>query len=138
MRLPNLRLNRNNDDEQARPARPTPQARGRQEEEPELTIESMEQQASEEVSAVLKGFRERARQEQSRKTDVLDSEYWLAVCFQTREQKEEFLSKLGAVDLGDKYIDGMQLAQLLGITLESRVPPMPKLKTDRRLRELSE
>ncbi len=81
-----------------------------------------------EMSEVLTGFRERAQAEQQRYWDAVDSEYWVALCFQTREQKEEFLQKLSLLPLGDKYLDGMAVAQVLGITLEARVPPMPQTR----------
>ena len=82
----------------------------------------------EEMSEVLKGFKQRAKREESRYWQTVDSEYWCCFCFQTREQKEEFLQKLGLLDLGDKYLDGLQVAQALGVELESPTPPMPKLR----------
>lgn len=101
-----------------------------------FTVNGVEAEALEGANEFLRGFRDRAKQEGKRLEDVTDSEYWVAVCFQTREQKEEFLAKAGWVDLGDKYLDGMQAAKRMGIKLESRIPPMPKLRLDRRLLEL--
>ncbi len=73
-------------------------------------------------------FRQCAEHEDQRFWDAVDSEYWFAICFQTREQKEEFLKKLGLFEIGDKYLDGMKVAKKLGVTLESRVPPMPQAR----------
>lgn len=84
-----------------------------------------------EMSELNKGFRERRKNEQKRFTDATDSEYWCALCFQTREQKEEFLQKLNLAPLGDKYIDGMKAAGVLGIEIEAEVPPLPKPKNHR-------
>lgn len=96
--------------------------------------QTTEEMAAEETSELLQGFKDRAKREQQRFVQATDSEFWFAICFQTREQKEEFLHKwLGSLDLGDKYLDGMQVAELLGILLESEVPPMPKLRTDSKL-----
>ena len=52
------------------------------------------------------------------RTEINDPEYFLCICFQTRAQKEEFLGKLALLDLGDKYLDGLKVAQRLGIEIE--------------------
>ena len=95
------------------------------------SVAEAEAMAAEEVGQVLKGFRARAKQDDKRLMDAVDSEYWIAVCFQTREQKEEFLSKAGWAELGDKYLDGMAVARAMKIKLESRIPSLPRLKIDR-------
>jgi hypothetical protein len=46
-----------------------------------------------------------------------DSEFWCALVFQTREQKEAFLKAMGWIKNGDKYIDGQWAAKKQGITL---------------------
>ncbi len=88
----------------------------------------VEVEAEEEVSEVLQGFKQRAEREDQRFWDAVDSEYWVCLCFQTRDQKEEFLKKLGLFEMGDKYIDGIKAAKKMGVTLESRVPPMPQAR----------
>ncbi len=73
--------------------------------------------------------------QQQRMRDACDSEFWVAFCFQTRAQKEEFLTKTGilpALD-EDKYVDGMEAAKILGVTLESRVPKWTEPKVSKRL-----
>lgn len=90
-----------------------------------------------ELSEVLDGFKQRAEREQERFVDATDSEYWIAVCFQTRAQKEEFLEKLGLLADGDKYLDGLLVARKLGITIESPTPGKPKLKIDSKLTAMS-
>ncbi len=79
----------------------------------------IEVDAEEEISEVLQGFKQRAEREDQRFWDAVDSEYWFAICFQTREQKEEFLKKLGLFEIGEKYLQGMKVAKKLGVTLES-------------------
>lgn len=117
-----------------RPARPG--RRDAREVQP-LEGEDVEAVALEEASEVLTAFRSAASREDQRFLDATDSEYWVAVCFQTREQKEEFLRKALIAHLGDKYLDGMKVAQVMGIELTSRVPAMPNLRIDRRLVELA-
>lgn len=83
-----------------------------------------EETSKEELTELQKGFKDRAKKEDERFVEATDSEYWIAVCFQTRDMKEEFLTKTGLLDYGDKYLDGMQVAAKLGVTLESPVPPV--------------
>ncbi|WP_058622881.1 hypothetical protein [Microbacterium testaceum] len=47
-----------------------------------------------------------------------DSEYWVAVCFKSREEKERFLESAGLTDLSDKYLDGRAVANRLDVSLE--------------------
>ena len=98
----------------------------------------VERMAAEELSEVLAGFKARERTEEQRFHDATDTEYWFALCFQTREQKEEFLRKMGWADLGDKYLDGMAAAERSGIELTSRIPPMPTHRLDPQLADLVE
>lgn len=97
----------------------------------------IEAEAAAEVTEVLAGFKNRAKREDQRFTDATDSEFWIAVCFQTREQKEEFLQKLDLLQYGDKYLDGMLVAAQLGVTLDSRIPPLPQHNLDPRLLRLT-
>ena len=70
-----------------------------------------------EQSALLAGFKARNRNEQQRFEEATDSEYWFALCFHTRAEKEKFLQALGWMDLGDKYLDGTVVAERLGVDL---------------------
>ena len=51
---------------------------------------------------------------------MIDPEFYLVVCFQSRGQKELFLDKSGlaARGVGDKYLNGLQLAQHFGVDVE--------------------
>lgn len=73
--------------------------------------------AGEELDDSRRAFRERAAKEQERFAAVTDSEFWVAVCFATREHKEAFLAALYLHD--DKYVNGHELARQLGIDLPS-------------------
>lgn len=74
--------------------------------------------ATRELSAMEDAYRDRAKAEADRFRDATDSEYWVAVCFKTREDKERFLAAAGLLPLGDKYLDGHALARKLGIDME--------------------
>jgi len=66
-----------------------------------------------ELTAMESAYRDRAVAERDRFRAATDSEYWFAVCFTSREEKEAFLAEFGAAPLGDKYLDGSALAATL-------------------------
>ncbi len=84
------------------------------------------------LDALQQGFRNRAKAENDRFALATDSEYWACLCFQTREQKDHFLSVLKILEFGDKYLDGRLVAERLGVKLpESQVPYKPEPKLDK-------
>lgn len=96
-----------------------------------------EQVAVKETSAVLEAFKARAKAEQARFLLATDTEYWVGLCFQTREQKEHFLREAKLLQHGDKYIDGALLAKRMGITLPvAEVPYNVSAKVDKKFAAL--
>jgi hypothetical protein len=89
------------------------------------------------ISETLAAFKKRRKDEAARIDNALDSEYWFAVCFLSREQKEAFLKALGWDSQGDKYLDGTLIAEKLGIVLPTVDLRFVKAKPDKRLNELS-
>lgn len=79
--------------------------------------QGIEDSAQEELSDLLKGFKDRAKQEADRFVLATDSEFWFSVGFQSREQKEAFLMALDWLKYGDKYLNGCLMAKLEGIEL---------------------
>ena len=71
-----------------------------------------------ELTAMQAAYRQRAKTEADRFRAATDSEYWVAVCFKTREDKERFLAGAGLLDYGDKYLDGYIAAKKLGIPMD--------------------
>jgi hypothetical protein len=67
-----------------------------------------------EAEAVMSAFQKRAADEAHRFREATDSEFWCCFCFQTREQKEEFLRAFNLLSLGDKYLDGPKAARRMG------------------------
>jgi hypothetical protein len=80
-------------------------------------------QKNAEVSELLKTFKTRKLQEKKTFEENVDSEYWIAICFHSRAQKEQFLEKTGLLNLGDKYLDGVDVALELGVSLDPVSPP---------------
>jgi len=87
---------------------------------------------SDDISALEAGFKKRAKDEGRRFALATDTEYWACLCFQTREQKEAFLRALKLASLGDKYLDGQEVAKVLGVKLPNAdVPYNTSEKIDR-------
>lgn len=70
------------------------------------------------ANTLLKGFMERREAESARRQKATDSEYWVTVCFETREDKDRFVQEfeLNKCPLipgtdGHKYVDGYALIQ---------------------------
>lgn len=87
-----------------------------------------------ELAHLETAFQARAKAERKRFELATDSEYWVAICFQSRAQKEAFLGALDLLRHGDKYLDGRLLAKKLNIGLPDEAPhynisarPDPKL-----------
>lgn len=80
--------------------------------------EDPEEAATQEVSAALQHILDEKKLRRDQYRTMVDHEFWVAVCFQNREQKEEFLQKTGLIDLGDKYIDGLQVAERLNVDIQ--------------------
>lgn len=89
------------------------------------------------ASAELVKFREKAAKEAKRREKATDSEYWFCVCFQTREQVEEFLAKSGWGPTDAKYLDGQKVAQAVGVDLTPDTTPYGKVRVDPKWAELS-
>lgn len=87
-----------------------------------------------ELGATENAFIENEQQRLEAYRMTLDPEFFFVVCFQSREQKAEFLQKAGfaAAGLGDKYLDGLRVAKFMDIDikpipLQKKTPkPMPK------------
>lgn len=82
--------------------------------------DSLPEDCGAEFQALQKGFADRAKKEADRFQQATDSEFWFAVCFKSRDEKEAFLKAIGVRKklMGDKYLDGRQLAKVLGVDLE--------------------
>lgn len=91
----------------------------------------IEANADREVDIALDELLAQRRQQKERWRTTNDDEFWFAVCFQSRAQKEEFLARLGLADLGDKYLDGLRVSARLGTPIEPI--PLEKPATAKKL-----
>lgn len=69
--------------------------------------------AAAELTALEEGYRARAKAEANRFRQATDSEFWVALVFADREEKEAFLEQFNLTDLGDKYLVGRKVARRL-------------------------
>ncbi|OCG77376.1 hypothetical protein A9G42_05580 [Gilliamella sp. Nev6-6] len=84
------------------------------------------------LNEVQAAFRKRMKMENARFQNTTDSEYWFAMCFQTRAQKEAFLRAMDLFLLGDKYLDGVEVAEKLGIDIpDANIKYLPDGKIDK-------
>ncbi len=88
------------------------------------------------LNELQSAFSARRQEEADRFADATDSEYWFAVCFRSREHKEAFLEALDLLDIGDKYLDGHEVAKRLKVKL-GEVKEFKKSKRNRRLEDLT-
>jgi hypothetical protein len=89
------------------------------------------------LKAVKSAFQVRAAEEAKRFEAATDSEYWCALVFETREQKEAFLAAMRWLQHGDKYLDGILLARQQGVALPPAKVPYRAAKPDQKLHNLS-
>jgi hypothetical protein len=98
----------------------------------DLSLEGQAADSSEALEKQLTGLQDSWRQKRAYEQAIfmqnVDSEYWFCVCFPSREQKDEFLRKAGLEPIGDKYLDGMEVADKLGINIEAPVLPANRTK----------
>lgn len=78
---------------------------------------NLEADTKAEFDVMLSAFKDRKSAEAKRFKDATDSEFWFAVCFDSRADKERFLRALKLAALGDKYLDGRKVARVLGVDL---------------------
>lgn len=91
-------------------------------------LDGIQENVNQEMSAILKAIieRKRAQAERFRITD--DPEYFLCLCFQSRDQKDEFVQAAGWADFGYKYINGLDVARKLGVSVTVIQLEPPKLR----------
>jgi len=86
----------------------------------------LQEDADSTMSEALRQIIERKKATQERFRVATDPEFFICVCFQSREQKNEFLRLAGWDDLGDKYINGLDVARRLGVGIQ--IVPIAPLK----------
>jgi hypothetical protein len=103
--------------------------------EPEQTAEAEGQQ---EMTEALAAFKQASKRENDRFAQATSPDFWFGVYFETKEQRDEFLAFLKALDLmEEQWVNGRKLAAKLGCVLKSPRLPRPSFKIDPKLADLS-
>ena len=78
----------------------------------------IEQEAIASLTEAQSNMKKQIDAQRNKFVRAVDSEYWIAICFQSRQQKEQFLRNAGIDHLGDKYLSGAQVARKLKVKLD--------------------
>ena len=71
--------------------------------------------AEQEVSAALAAIKAEKKQRRDQYRVLTDPNFYLVVCFQSTDQKDEFLRLSDWGEEGEKYLDGLDIAAKLGV-----------------------
>jgi len=92
----------------------------------------------EEISIALQTVLDERKQRRDKYRVVNDPDYYFLVCFQSADQRKEFLDKIGWTDWeDDKFVNGLEVARRLDVDIEPINLPQRKFraKTPVKLRE---
>lgn len=91
---------------------------------------SHEEKHRDTVETIRTEFMKRSDADKARFEAATDSEFWVAVCFQSRAQKEAFIDAVNwpGVDRDTRYVDGVRLAKALDLPIQAETfrPPAEK------------
>ena len=68
-----------------------------------------------EISAALAAIKAEKKERRDQYRVLTDPNFYLVVCFQSTDQKDEFLRLSGWAEEGAKYLDGLEIAAKLGV-----------------------
>lgn len=109
--------------------------------EGEIKDRDLTRVAKNEEGAVLTALKASEKADKRRFEVAVDSEFWFAVYFQSRAQKEAFLTAMSWLiydkEFGGKYLNGLQLADHQGIILPTEIL-QSKVRRSGRLAPLAE
>ena len=86
--------------------------------------EGLQADADGEVSAALQSILDERAVARDKYRLTNDQDYYFLVCFQSTQQKLEFLDKTGWPTHEDRLVNGLELAELLGFHIERIDLPM--------------
>jgi len=96
----------------------------------------VEKDTAEELTEMQKKFRQGRSKERKQFKDQTNAGYYTVLIFQTREQAEEFNSKVGEKP-SEVFIDGLKVAKILGVGIKNETPPMPKFRVSKSFNHLT-
>lgn len=84
-----------------------------------------------EIEAQVIGLAKVSREFEGKMRVEGDDEFLLVACFQTKDERDQFVEKAGLDLRGNLYVDGWALAKSVGIHFSSEEIEPSKLKMDR-------
>jgi len=85
-------------------------------------VPNVEQDSIDEISEITK----KRRHETQVFENNTNANFFSCLIFNTQEQRDEFIKKVGIEVEDGQYINGLELAEKIGITIESKSRPAPK------------
>lgn len=87
----------------------------------------LEASADSEMSEILRQIIERRKALRDRFRVAGDTDYWVALCFQTSEQRDEFLEKSGWGARGTRYLNGLEISGRINVDIKPiELSPIPQ------------
>lgn len=84
-----------------------------------------EKEIDETARQITESFKKIRERKDALFADIMDADYYLVLCFQSEKQRTEWAHKAKMPE-SDLYLDGMELAERMGIKLETPVMPRQK------------
>ena len=87
------------------------------------------------MSVMLQEIIARRKHDRERYRDLYDDDYYLVVVFQASRQKEQFIQGAQWPILDKRFVDGLLLADKLGVEVDEIILELPKEHSKRRFKE---
>ena len=86
----------------------------------------LEQSANSENSELLRQFKEKKKALFDQYRVAADQDYWVALCFQCQDQRDEFLRQARWDAMDGRYVNGLEVARQLGLDVKPiQLKPRP-------------
>lgn len=93
----------------------------------------LETVAARELGAVGQAIAEAKRAQYDYYRASTSPDFYVLLCFQTPDQRDEFVTKIGWGVKGDRFLDGLEIAARLGVEIQpialepKKLPKVPRL-----------
>ena len=84
----------------------------------EYSAGDVEGNATKEMSEILRQLTERRKAQRDLFRVARDPDYFVVLCFQSHDQRNDFLLKSGWGEADERYLNGLQVCRLLGIDVQ--------------------
>jgi hypothetical protein len=93
----------------------------------------LEESTQQELGAVGQAIAEAKRAQYDYFRASTSPDFYVLLCFQTPDQRDEFVTQAGWGEAGDRFLDGLEIAARLGVSIQPipieprRLPKVPRL-----------